>query len=177
MIHITQAKLRSLLHYDPETGVFRWLPRVDRSKSWNRKHVGKVAGWVTDGEDGYERIAVDSRHYYAHRLAWFYMTGENLPSETEVDHKNRNRADNRWKNLRKATKSQNNHNTGIRKNNTSGVKGVSWDSARQKWMASITVGNKQTGLGRFDAFEEAVSVREEAERRLHGEFAVIKGAA
>lgn len=177
---LDQHRLKSLLHYDPATGAWYWLPRSDRSRSWNRKHAGHRAGYLLDGPegtDGYEKIGVDGVNYYAHRLAWLYMTGEVLPSHIEVDHKNRHRSDNRWENLRKATKGQNGQNRDIQKNNTSGVKGVSWDKSRSKWTASITVGSDQTNLGRFDTKEEAIAAREAAERRLHGEFAVIKGAA
>lgn len=170
-----QTRLKQLLHYDPITGKFRWRPRSDRSKGWNRKHAGKLAGWVTGDTHGYERIAIDGSHHYAHRLAVLYMTGK-WPKD-EVDHINRVRDDNRWGNLREASKSENGRNTGLRKTNTSGIKGVSWDRSRGKWLATICVGRVQTALGRFDTKEEAIAARRAAEARLHGDFAVIRGVA
>lgn len=172
MTPIAQEYLREVLHYDPATGIFRWRERPDRSRSWNIKHAGRVAGWCTSGSGrGYVCIAIDSVKYYAHTLAWIYMTGEQVPKGMEVDHRNRQRAENWWGNLRLATKTQNAHNTGKRSTNTSGFKGVSWDKERQKWLASIMVNHRSMSLGRFDRIEDAIAARKTAEAREHGEFA------
>lgn len=104
---LTQARLKELLHYDPETGV--WTRLVATS---NSIRIGDVAGGVNHG---YVRISVDGRKYSAHRLAFLYQTGA-WPS-AEVDHWNLDKADNSWGNLRGATRSQNIANTSTRINN------------------------------------------------------------
>ena len=95
MTELTAARLRKMLHYDPETGVFTRL--------W----TGNVTG-CPDAK-GYLRIAADGRSYRAHRLAVLYMTGA-WPSE-QIDHINQVRTDNRWSNLRPATNGENGANT------------------------------------------------------------------
>lgn len=81
------------------------------------------------------------------------------------------RHDNRKSNLRIATKSQNNINQPIRKDNTSGVKGVDWDKEDQKWKVRIQVNHKRVLVGRYSSFEDAIQARKEAEAKYHGEWA------
>jgi hypothetical protein len=88
----------------------------------------------------------------------------------EVDHINRNTLDNRTKNLRFATKSQNQCNRSIQKNNRSGFKGVSFDSKNNKWQAHICFNKKRKNLGRFNTKQEAYSAYCKASAELHGEF-------
>jgi HNH endonuclease len=127
---ITAERLRELLHYDPNTGEFRW--RMAKKGTY----AGAVAGrYNTDG-DGYRQIGINRRLYKKHRLAWFYMTGA-WPRH-EIDHINGDRGDNRFCNLREATASENRRNMRKRVNNTSGYKGVSLDAERERasqWMA------------------------------------------
>jgi hypothetical protein len=159
---ITQEYLKSILHYDPETGIWTWIaPRP-------RIRVGQQAG--KQNGKGYIEIKIDGRMYAAHRLAWFYMTGE-LPSF--LDHINASKQDNRWSNLRKATKAQNSWNQCRRKNNSSGYKGVNFHKATQKWMARINVANKRIQLGLFETKEEAAKAYQDAAMQYHGEFARI----
>lgn len=89
----------------------------------------------------------------------------------DVDHENRDGLDCRRSNLRPATPSENSMNTAVRRDNKSGFKGVGWHSKQKKWIASIRVNYKLIHLGSFDSPEEAAKAREEAARRLHGEFA------
>ena len=95
--------------------------------------------------------------------------------EVVIDHKNhphgkRNKIDNRKCNLRRATDSQNAMNRHTHSNNTSGVKGVGWKKEYQKWCAYICKNYKQTHLGYFDNFEDAVMARKNAEKELFGEW-------
>lgn len=171
---VTADSLRKVVGYDPARGEFRWLARED-DIGWTRKNAGKVAGAISQhGKKEkpvyYRRIRVFGRDHYAHRLAWLYVTGE-WPDKNEVDHRDGNTLNNRFDNLRRATHAQNGHNTGLRRNNTSGVKGVTWDSARGRWQASITMNSKMVHLGRFDVFEDAVAARRAAETEYHGDFA------
>ena len=151
---LDQATLRSLVHYDPESGIFTWLSRKGDGlhvRKWNGKLAGKVAG---SKSDGYILITVLSRKYKAHRLAWLYVYGTN--PESEVDHINRVRMDNRISNLRLATKDENQFNVVLpRKHNVSGVKGAKWCPRDGNFMARIVVGGKEIYLGKFSTAEAA----------------------
>jgi hypothetical protein len=115
MDELTAARLRELLHYDPETGA--WTRLVSTSN--HRARVGDNAGGVTGT---YVKIRVDVRQYPAHRLAWLYMTGA-WPKH-EIDHINGDRLDNRWCNLRPANDAEQARNKRTAVNNEAGYKGV-----------------------------------------------------
>jgi len=163
---LTADYLRSLLGYDPATGVFTW--KVRRRGKNGRTVIGKEAGFIR-ANDGYRFIGIDGTTYPAQKLAWLHMTGE-WPSGI-VDHANRERWDNRWSNLRAATRTENNQNKSIRSDNQSGRTGVSYDRARDKWAARIKVGGAYLHLGRYEDKEQAVMVRSAAEHKYFGEFA------
>lgn len=150
---LTQKELKKQLHYDPDTGVFT------RRISNIRVKAGGVAG----GKDkqGYLGIQIKTVLYKAHRLAFLYMNGESPVAD--VDHINHNRLDNRWANLRAATRSENTRNTSIGKRNTSGFVGVTWDKRRSKWMAQIIVNRKNIYLGQFLQISDAVKARLDAD--------------
>lgn len=93
------------------------------------------------------------------------------PEKLIVDHINHETLDNRKENLRIATRSQNQWNTLISKNNTSGHKGINWDRVNKKWRAGVGRNDKYINLGRFDTIEEAVAVRIKYINNEHGEFA------
>ena len=128
---ITQAQLKELLHYDPETGVFTW--NVDRPHT----KAGSEAGYVRP--DGYRRLSIFNRHVRAHRLAFFYMTGK-WP-EHEVDHIDGNPQNNRWCNLRVVNRQTNLQNQRKpRVDNGSGFLGVSLHTQKSgstRWRATI----------------------------------------
>jgi hypothetical protein len=153
---VTQEQLKTLLDYDPRTGVFRW--REGRSNIAE----GDVAGCKR--KDGYILIGIDGIVYLAHRLAWLYMQGKWPPRG--IDHRNTDKGDNRWRNLRLATTSQNNCNARAR--GKIPFKGVS--RKRNKFKASIWINKKHHWLGCFDTPEEAHVAYCLASKRLHGEF-------
>lgn len=155
---LTSERLRELLDYDPETGVFTW--RVNAS---SRAQVGSVAG--SPKAKGYRGIRVEGRSYYEHRLAWLHIHGE-WPA-SHMDHINGVRDDNRLVNLREATATENQQNRIADKRNTSGVLGVSWCSRDGKWLAQIRLDGKRKYLGRFDTVEEAGAAYAEAKKQLH----------
>ena len=150
---LTHERLKSLLRYDPETGVFTWLV------SGKRMRVGDAAGCPNGS--GYIAIGLDRGLYLGHRLAWFYVTGE---WPTRLDHEDRNRSNNRWKNLRPATHKQNMENRSVAKNSTSGVSGVTWITAKGMWRAQIQHHRKFVHLGYFHEFGEAKAARLAAEQ-------------
>lgn len=159
---MTAWRLRELLNYDPETGLFTWLARRGGPAI-----AGSVAGWANG--DGYIRVSLDSRSYLAHRLAVLYMTGS-WPAR-QVDHIDRDKTNNRWINLREATNQQNCRNRPRRRNNKSGVTGVHWDKRDGKWTALIGENGGHHYLGNFAAFDDAVTARKAAEVVVFGEFA------
>lgn len=157
---LTQVRLRELLSYDPETGEFRW------KQSKGPMSSGQIAGHrkIT----GYRYISIDGKAYPAHHLAWFYVHGK-FPIE-ELDHINRVKFDNRLINLRQATRTQNNQNTSISKNSTTGVKGVSYDYKSKKWHARIRYDGKTLHVGRYKTLEEAKEAIKIWRMTLHREF-------
>ncbi len=162
---LTVERLKSLLFYNPKTGIFRW--KVAQSR---RNHVGDVAGSVHK-RTGYRNITIDGIGYPAARLAWYYHYGR-WP-KGEADHRDLNKLNDRIKNLRDATSAQNKQNVGIKWSNTSGFKGVSRfsDSIARPWRAEIRVNGKRRYLGRFATAEEAAEAYNREAKSLHGEFA------
>ena len=152
---LTQAELMRVMSYDMETGHFTRLVKSKVSS------VGDVCGYVM--QTGYRLIGIGGRSYTAHRLAFLYVTGE-FPTE-QVDHINRNRSDNRWKNIRPASNLDNSRNKKRLSRNTSGATGVSFIKANQKWRATIGVKYKEIYLGYYETFDEALIARKSAERQ------------
>lgn len=148
--------VRSILIYNAETGAFTW--RVRRSKACK---AGDEAGYVR--ADGYRYITLQGVKFFAHRIAWLYMTG-GFP-ENPLDHINQNKSDNRWANLRETNHSDNAMNYGRRSDNTSGFRGVS-RYQNGPWVAQIFVRGRPIFLGRFDTAEQAAAAYEAA-RAFH----------
>jgi len=156
MEKLTQERLKELLHYDPKTGIFY------RRKKSRRALVGDIAGHRST--DGYVRISLSCKMYYAHRLAFLYMEGY-LP-ENYIDHIDRDPSNNSWGNLREASQSCNLKNRKLNSNNLSGVTGVHCRNkinTHKPWRAHISILGKITQLGRFATKEEAVKARWDAE--------------
>ena len=140
---ITQERLKELVSYNPDTGVFTWNKNIKGGAQ-----AGCKAGSVF--KSGYVYLGLDGKSYTAHRLVWLYVSGT-IPML--IDHINRDKADNRLCNLRVSSHSENGHNSNIRCNNTSGYTGVS--KAGEKWNAYITVNRKRFNLGYFATPEAA----------------------
>lgn len=154
---LTQERLKELLDYDPETGVFTRKVSLSR-----RVKVGDIAGSLHP--HGYLTLMVDAKSYVAHRLAWFYVYGV-WPKE--IDHINRIRNDNRISNLREVSRLENMYNKSKYANNSSGLTGVSWHKATGKWHSSICAKGLQKYLGLFDTPEEAHAAYLAAKEELH----------
>lgn len=166
---LTVERIRQLIEYRPETGLFYWL--VNRNSHGGKAKAGAIAGTPSDG---YVQIGIDGRHYKAQRLAWLLMTGSFPPKGKVIDHINRDRADNRWANLRLADRTQNCINSGPNPRNTSGVRGVSWSRAKRAWDARISFRGKTILLGTHELIESAIHARKLAEQRYFGEFAPLE---
>jgi hypothetical protein len=154
MAKLTQARLKEVLNYDKETGLFTWMV----SNSWCSEK--DTAG--TKENNGYIRISIDGNRYVAHRLAWLYVNGY-FP-ENQIDHIDRARDNNKWVNLREVSTQCNIRNRGLNSNNTSGVAGVNFDITSDKWIARITVSRQKRQLGSSKDFIEMVALRLAAEQ-------------
>lgn len=159
---LTQERLKELLEYDPETGIFRWLVKPCRSV-----RAGDVAGCVR--KNGYIYISIRRKLYPAHRLAWLYVKGV-WPVDC-IDHIDLNPANNCISNLREATHQENAWNAAARSNNTSGYKGVCFDTKRGRWRSQATVNYINCHLGYFDTPEEAHAAYCKFIEEHHGDFA------
>lgn len=161
---LTAADARQLLHYEPETGVLVWRyqdrSRFDSEMAWRSKarFFGKPAGSIQ--VNGYRSICIRGRRYYAHRIAWLMMT-DRWPS-ADVDHANGDRSDNRWGNLRAATRSQNHQNRLGRQ-----TTGASWHARMGCWRAVVVVNGRQKHVGYFDTEEAAAAAYRKAKAEYH----------
>ena len=153
---LTAVRLREVLDYDPQSGVFKWRISTNRSMK-----VGDIAGTNCRG---YVYIGFSGTVYRAHRLAWLYVNG--VWPTLAVDHKNRNRADNRIANLREATALENNQNR-IKAHSTNRTGFVGASALGGKYRARIRAGGKEIMLGYFPTPQEASKAYLDAKRSLH----------
>lgn len=160
---LTPKRLRELLHYDHINGIFTWTSRTS-----NRVKVGNIAGNLAPS--GYIQIMIDGRNYTAHRLAFLYMIGE-WPEQ--VDHKDMNRSNNAWDNLRPTDDTLNLANRRVRSDQKSSLpKGVYRNG--NGYCARIQVARRKVYLGQFASPEAAATAYREAAERYFGEFARTK---
>jgi len=158
---ITQERLKELLHYDHDTGVFTRIYSTSK-----RIKVGDVAGSLD--KKGYIVIGINGKIYKSHRLAWLYVYGT-WPKEF-IDHVNGIRNDNRIVNLREATWTENMRNRSVHINNTSGFRCVTWNKDKCKWQSYFRLNGKQKHLGLFDTAEDASDAYHQWAKLVHGEF-------
>lgn len=153
--------LLAALHYDPETGIWTRLQSCGRAHKGDR--ADKQAGHK------YRRISFARKRYYSHILAWFYTTG--AWPVADIDHKNTDAQNNKWENLREATRVQNAGNKKKQLGKTSNLKGVFWQSNANKWRAQIRRNGKSSHIGYFDSPEQAHEAYKIAAQEVFGEFA------
>ena len=154
---LTQERLKKILNYDPETGVFEW-----KTRTANCIHVGDVAG--NNDKYGYWQIQVDGKCYFAHRLAWLYVYG--VWPENHIDHIDGIKNNNRIVNLRDVTclvNSQNQRNAHCI--NRVGMLGV--EKHGGKFRARIRINGELKLLGTYSTPEAAHEVYLVAKRELH----------
>lgn len=171
MKHLAAERLRELLDYNQESGVFTWRARSrdefaseGAANSWNGRYAGAQAG--TTDKDGYLVIRILTQGYKAHRLAFLHVTGA-WPMR-EVDHLNGNKGDNRWANLRDVDRSTNCQNLiAARSDNVTGLLGVSPRRDIGKFAAQIFIDGRKRGLGYFDTPEAAHEAYLRAKRVHH----------
>lgn len=163
-IEINQQIIRTLIEYNPDTGVVIWKRRdpshfkTERScKIWNTRHAEKPAGRVSFTNKNYKTkiIRIFGKDYYTHRIIWMYFYGDQIPAQ--IDHINHDATDNRIDNLRDGT-TINHLNRSMHTKNTSGVSGVHYCKRSKKWIASCSINNVRKPIGSFSSIEEASSV-------------------
>lgn len=155
---ITRERLKELLCYDRDTGLFKW-----RKTNSNSAVKGSNAGTVSvSAKKKYLKVRIDKTLYYCHRLVFLYEFGI-YPDK--VDHIDGNGLNNKINNLRSVTSVKNSQNVRISNSNTSGVMGLSWNKGYGKWHCYITVNKKRVQLGYYDDFFEACCARKSAERK------------
>ena len=155
--------IKELLNYNIITGVFTW--KVKKSN----KKAGSIAGRVTN--KGYVYITIDGKGYAAHRLAWLLVTTKD-PYPYEVDHKDGDKGNNAFHNLRQATPQQNSSNRKIGSNNTSGHKSIAFmpNQTLNPYYVCISQQNKSYSLGSFPTLEKAIKARDKKGKEIYGEF-------
>lgn len=152
---LTQKRVRELVEYNPDTGLFK------------SKKTGREIGFQINAH-GYVGLWLDGRNVLAHRAAWLYVHG--VAPET-IDHINGRVTDNRIANLRAASRSQNRANSAINRNNKSGAKGIFPSRTGKRWRARITVNRRTIHLGTFATKEGANAAYMAAAVQHYGEFA------
>lgn len=151
VVTLTQARLKELIQYNPDTGEFY--------RKFKDPKRNKIINSITAYNYGkkYYRFMLDTRLYLAHRLAFLYMTGS-FPRH-DVDHINGNGLDNRWTNIRAVTRLENSQNRKLNSNTTSGFCGVSWNKSKSKWMVQISSNGTKHYLGYYQTLLDAVAAR------------------
>jgi len=164
MEKLTVEFVREYLDYNPDTGEFTWIKNPGGNPI-----SGQVAGYVRkSAKHGYREIKIGGKIHFAHNLAWLVMTGA-WPTG-DIDHINLVRHDNRWCNLREVSRSLNLHNSGPRKRNKSGHKGITFlPKGKRKWSARVMIDYKLHYIGVFHTLEEAITARDEFCTKMLGE--------
>lgn len=157
---LTQARLKGLLHYDPDTGVFFWV-----APTGSKVKPGAIAGCTR--KDGYKTIRICGHSYLAHRLAWFYITG-GWP-KNQIDHMDGSPSNNAWENLRDVTLSVNMQNQRKARANNCSTKllGATFEKRSGLFQAQIVINGKNKYLGLFDTAEQAHEAYAVAKRKFH----------
>lgn len=123
--------------------------------------------WTFDGVYAHRSVKIGNK--WTHVRLHHVILGKH-PVGLHVDHRNGDKLDNRRSNLRFATRSQNLANAKLRKDNTSGAKGV-YQIGEHKWYAQVRANGRTYHVGRFTNFNDAVNARHRRAIQLHGEFA------
>lgn len=161
----SQTYLIECFTYNPLTGDLFWKHRprhhfaTERGwKIWTARFPGKLAGGINTQPNGYKSriVRIADQAYRAHRIIWKLVTGQE--NHHDIDHKDRDGLNNRWKNLRLCTGDvRNTSNLSRYSNNTSGVIGVSWSAKHKSWMGQIWVNKQRIWVGRFKVKEDAIA--------------------
>lgn len=157
----TPEELREVFAYDPETGIV--TNKVTRQyKAKQGMEAGNLCA------QGYRTLMFRRKNYRTHVIAWVIQTGH-WPDK-EIDHIDGNRSNNKWKNLRLATRAQNCLNVPMHRDNATGFKGVTKEKRTGRYIAQIFFQGKHHHIGAFRTPEEASLAYQAKSKELHGEF-------
>ena len=156
---ITKERLHELFIYNPEAGTFT------RKTNHYKAKAGAVAGYTCPR--GYVQISVDGIGYRAHRLAFLYMEGR-LPKL--IDHVDRNKSNNRWKNLRETAHIFNSMNQGCKGRSTTGVRNVRFNPLRSTYEVRLRAMGLNIFIGSYGDLEAAELVAQLAREKYFKEF-------
>ena len=159
---ITQSFVKEHFHYNEKSGDFYWIKKTSPLSRVKLKEPIR-----TLHHSGYLVVTVYKRQHLVHRLIYLYMTGS-FPEE--VDHRDTNKTNNSWNNLRSSDRSGNQQNRNIPKNNTSGIKGITWNKKCQKWQASIKCKGILYYLGLHEDIARAKEILDARRKELHKSF-------
>lgn len=159
----TKRQIEEMLSYCSETGLLYW--RVNSRRYKENNPAGKMC------ERGYVRVSIEGIKYPAHQIIWLLIYGE-WP-HMDIDHIDGNRSNNSICNLRLATKAQNNANACLRKDNSSGYKGVSYHKSNKRYRAEIRHDGKRKLIGYFKTAQEASDAYCKEAIKLKGEFLCV----
>jgi len=148
---LTQEKLKEILHYCPDTGVFTRLSHKKLKSEIGKEITGTTA-------NGYRRIKIGGIGYKLHKLAFLYETG--VYPDQIVDHIDGNKINNVFSNLRLVTNEESNRN---RRFKPRGSKHLGVYKTGNRWRARITINSRHCHVGTFDTEEEAIEARKSAE--------------
>lgn len=162
--------LRQVFDYTPETGQLIWKRRPWERSQWNNRCAGKKAGHVR--KDGREVVSVNGVLYYSSRIIWAILNGEDC--EAQIDHVDLDKNNNLPENIRTASHAQNNANKGLRKDNTTGLKGICYVVSRKAFLAQLVVNKKRVLNKYFKTAKEAETAYREAAEQYNGAFARTK---
>jgi hypothetical protein len=154
---LTQSRLKELLIYDPDTGVFT------RKVKHKRCNVGDIVG--AGQRNKYLQCSIDNKLYKLHRLAWLYMY-DCWPSD-QIDHVDHNPRNNAIANLRDVSSAQNHQNRARKTKSASGYLGVTWHKRDKRWQAYIELKGKSIHLGQYSDLDAAIFARKQAELKYH----------
>jgi hypothetical protein len=155
---IDQETVKKLFHYDAESGMLLWRYGNGRNvKPWQEVKAKNGHGYYT--------AKIHGKSYLAHRLAWLYVHGT-FP-EQDIDHKNRIRNDNRLRNLRAVSRTDNCQNISLPSHNKSGHIGVSWFKNHDCWTVYVKVNKKNKWLGYYKNLNDAIAARKEGEKQYY----------
>ncbi len=182
-LNLTYEKLNKLFAYDPDSGSLTWRdrPRSDfRSNAayaaFSKRFANKAAGCASYRPDHTRKalvVNIEGRTHKAHRIAWVLAHKRPIPDDLVLDHANGNPFDNKLKNLRLCTQSENGRNCKVRKHNISGFKGVSAIPSTGRFTANISNEGKREYIGSFATEEEAQTAYLNRAKEICGEFAKV----
>lgn len=151
---ISHAQILEMFGYDAQTGNLLWKIRPS-----NRIAVGQVAGVIAS--NGRRYVSIDGRRHLAHRIVWFHQKGDWPPEN--ISPENGDYLDTRIENLIPQTAVETVHRSGVRSNNKSGVKGVSWNSTRGVWAVHAYRNYESVFLGQFKQLDDAIECKRNAD--------------